>query len=147
MRDEYIIRHDFINVLPLKITNFFPRLPLGWGLKIMQKFCLFKEWKILLQFLSRLSLQTLDHFNNETVSKLTRITKMNNKIFLARKIAHYRLNIFWVLWSVLVNFQREFMKHPIIISLMYHLLLILIQLFLFFSIVQFILFLRFASNN
>ena len=58
----------------------------------------------------------------------------------ARKIPHYRLKNLWVLESILVNLQREFKKHVIVIYLILHLLV------LFFSIVQLILFLHFASN-
>ena len=36
---------------------------------------------------------------------------------VARKIACHRLKIFWVLWSILVNLQKEFMKHVIRTSL------------------------------
>ena len=36
---------------------------------------------------------------------------------IARKIAHCRLKNHWILWSVLGNLRREFMKHAIVISL------------------------------
>ena len=45
---------------------------------------------------------------------------------IARKIAFHRLKIFGVLWSILVNLWREFMKHAIVISLILHLLLLLL---------------------
>ena len=56
MENNWILTHDFIEVLPLKITNFAPKVP-----------GLFKKLKMILQILSRLPLQVLDHFNNKTI--------------------------------------------------------------------------------
>lgn len=64
MRNKDIIIHDFTDILFLKTLNVIPRVPWGESLKIVWKFDLFKKRKMLLEFLSRLS---LDHFNNKAV--------------------------------------------------------------------------------
>ena len=51
----------------------------------MWKFDLSQKWKMMLQFLSTLSLQILDHFNDETVLQqiwTTKINNLDNKFFL-----------------------------------------------------------------
>lgn len=64
MRNKDIIIHDFTDILFLKTLNVISRVPWGESLKIVCKFDLFKKRKMLLEFLSRLS---LDHFNNTAV--------------------------------------------------------------------------------
>ena len=55
----------------------------------------------------------------------TKIDSQKN-LSIARKITCHRLKKFWVLRSVLVNFQRGFMKHVIAIPLIWQLLLVLL---------------------
>ena len=62
------------------------------------------------------------HYLNQGPDLEIKIASQKNPS-IVRKIARHSLKHFWVLWNVLVNLQKEFIKHAIVISLILHLLL------------------------
>ena len=78
MGNNYILTHDLVEVLPLIITNFVPKVP-----------GLFKKLKMILQILSTRPLQVLDHFNKTVFNKF----KKRKWTTWRTKFLHWEINL------------------------------------------------------